>query len=173
MRERGWNNSGRFIDKMLNNFVFIGLIHLMFPKATILHAVRDPVDTCFSNFRTPFLTANEESYDLAEIGRSYVRYRQMMEHWDQVLPGRVIEVNHEALVADPEARIRWLVTQACGLEWDDACLAFHKTKRPVRTASVTQVRQPIFTTSVQRWRRYEKHLGPLLDALGPYAPQRR
>ena len=172
MHDRGWTTSARFVDKMLQNFMLIGMIHLMFPKATILHTVRDPVDTCLSNFRTLFRTAQEESYDLAEIGRRYVRYRQMMEHWDQVLPGRVIDVDHEALVADPEARIRWLVTEACGLDWDPACLEFHKTKRSVRTASVTQVRQPIFTTSVQRWRRYEKHLGPLFEALGPYAPPR-
>jgi tetratricopeptide (TPR) repeat protein len=172
MHQRGWNNSARLIDKMLNNFVFVGLIHLMFPRATILHAMRDPVDTCLSNFRTPFLSGHEESYDLTEIGRSYVRYRQMMEHWDKVLPGRVIDVDHDALVTDPENRIRWLVTEACGLNWTPACLEFYKTKRPVRTASMTQVRQPIFTSSVQRWRRYEKHLGPLFDALGPYAPPR-
>ncbi len=170
MHDRGWTTSARFVDKMLNNFLHIGFIHLMFPRATILHTVRDPVDTCLSNFRTLFQTGQEESYDLVEIGRAYVRYRQMMEHWNQVLPGRVIDVGHEDLVADPPARIRWLVTQACGLDWDPACLDFHKTRRSVRTASVTQVRQPIFTTSVQRWRRYEKHLGPLLEALGPYAP---
>lgn len=172
MHDRGWTTSARFIDKMLNNYVFVGMIHLMFPKATILHTVRDPVDTCLSNFRTPFHTAQEESYDLADIGRAYVRYRKMMEHWDQVLPGRVIDVDHETLVADPETRIRWLVTEACGLNWDPACLEFHKTKRSVRTASIVQVRQPIFKTSVQRWRKYEKHLGPLFDALGPYAPAR-
>lgn len=172
MHSRGWTTSARFIDKMLGNHVFIGMIHLMFPRATILHAVRDPMDTCLSIFRTQFFTGNEESYDLAEIGRAYVRYRKMMEHWAAVLPGRVIDVDHEALVADPETRIRWLVTEACGLNWDPACLEFHKTKRAVRTASVAQVRQPIFKTSVQRWRKYEKHLGPLFEALGPYAPPR-
>lgn len=172
MHDRGWTASARFIDKMLHNYVLIGMIHLMFPKATILHAVRDPVDTCLSNFRTLFLTAQEESYDLADIGRAYVRYREMMAHWDKVLPGRVIDVDHEALVADPESRIRWLVTEACGLTWDPACLDFHKTQRSVRTASIVQVRQPIFKTSVERWRKYEKHLGPLLEALGPYAPVR-
>jgi len=170
MHDRGWINSQRLIDKMLGSYVFVGIIHLMFPRATILHAVRDPVDTCLSNFRTPFLSGNEESYDLAEIGQAYVRYREMMAHWAEVLPGRVVDVDHEALVADPETRIRWLVTQACGLDWNEACLDFHKTSRPVRTASVAQVRQPIFTTSVNRWRRYAKHLGPLFDALGPYAP---
>jgi hypothetical protein len=81
-------------------------------------------------------------------------------------------VDHEVLVADPAGRIRWLVTEACGLGWDPACLEFYKTKRSVRTASIAQVRQPIFNASVKRWRRYEKHLGPLFDALGPYAPQR-
>jgi tetratricopeptide (TPR) repeat protein len=170
MHARGWTSSARFIDKMLYNHLYIGVIHLMFPRATILHSVRDPVDTCLSNFRILFLTGQETSYDLAEIGRQYVRYREMMDHWAQVLPGRVIEVEHEGLVADPEGRIRWLVTEAAGLEWDEACLRFHQTRRPVRTASVAQVRQPIFSTSVQRWRRYEKHLGPLFEALGPYAP---
>ena len=91
-------------------------------------------------------------------------YRQMMEHWAKVLPGRVIDVDHEALVTDPEPRIRWLVTEACGLDWTDACLAFHAARTPVRTASSAQVRQPIFTTSLQRWRRYEPQLGPLLRA---------
>jgi hypothetical protein len=94
----------------------------------------------------------------------------MMDHWAAVLPGRTSEVSHEDLVADPEARIRWLVTEACGLAWDPACLRFHETRRDVRTASVAQVRQPIFSTSVKRWKRYEKHLGPLFEALGPYAP---
>jgi hypothetical protein len=106
------------------------------------------------------------------MGRQYVRYREMMAHWDAVLPGRVIDVAHEELVADPESKIRWLVTQACGLAWDDACLSFHKTKRAVRTASVAQVRQPIFKSAIGRWRHYEKHLGPLFEALGPYAPAR-
>jgi tetratricopeptide (TPR) repeat protein len=172
MHDQGWTNSPRFVDKMLDNYVFVGAIHLMFPNATILHTVRDPVDTCLSNFRTLFLSGQEESYDLADIGRAYVRYRRMMEHWNEVLPGRVIDVDHEVLVADPAGRIRWLVTEACGLGWDPACLEFYKTKRSVRTASIAQVRQPIFNASVKRWRRYEKHLGPLFDALGPYAPQR-
>jgi tetratricopeptide (TPR) repeat protein len=170
MHARGWGSSSRFIDKMLHNHLYIGMIHLMFPKAVILHSVRDAADTCFANFRQSFAGGNEASYDLAEIGRDYVRYREMMAHWDEVLPGRVIPVEHEALVADPQARIRWLVTEACGLDWNEACLRFHETRRAVRTASVAQVRQPIFSTSVQRWRRYARRLGPLFDALGPYAP---
>ena len=170
MHARGWTSAPRFVDKMLGNYLQVGMIHLMFPNAVILHSVRDAADTCLSAFRQQFASGNETSYDLAEIGADYVLYRRMMEHWTQVLPGRVIDVGHEALVADPERRIRWLVTQACGLEWNDACLAFHANRRAVHTASVTQVRRPIFTTSVQRWRRYSKHLGPLFDALGPYAP---
>ena len=150
----------------------IGLIHLMLPKAVILHSVRDPVDTCLACYRKLFLTGHETTYDLTEVGEEYVRFREMMDHWAAVLPGRVIEVSHESLVADPERQIRWLVTEACGLDWDPACLRFYETKRPVRTASVAQVRQPIFTTSVGRWHRYEKHLGPLFEALGPYAPTR-
>jgi tetratricopeptide (TPR) repeat protein len=173
MHARGWGSAPRFIDKGLHNYMDIGPIHLMLPNAVILHSVRDPVDTCLACYRKQFQTMNETTYDLADVGRDYVRYREMMDHWAQVLPGRVIDVSHEALVADPETRIRWLVTEACGLDWDPACLRFYETKRPVRTASVAQVRQPIFTTSVERWRRYEKHLGPLFDALGPYSPYAR
>ncbi len=155
---------------MLGNYMHIGMIHLIFPHAIILDAVRDPVDNGLACFRKLFRTGNEWTYDLADIGAQYLRYRRMMAHWETVLPGRVVSVSHEELVADPEHKIRWLVEQACGLTWDDACLSFHETRRPVRTASVAQVRQPIFRTSVERWRRYARHLGPLFAALGPYAP---
>ncbi|HZC17500.1 MAG TPA: sulfotransferase [Caulobacteraceae bacterium] len=170
MHARGWGSAPRFVDKALTNYMDIGLVHLMTPKAVILHSLRDPVDTCLACYRKFFRTGNEATYDLGDIGREYVRYREMMDHWTEVLPGRVIDVSHEALVADPDRQIRWLITEACGLAWDPACPRFYETRRPVRTASVAQVRQPIFTTSVERWRRYEKHLGPLFDALGPYAP---
>jgi tetratricopeptide (TPR) repeat protein len=169
---RGWVSAPRFVDKLLHNYIHVGMIDLMFPKAVILHAMRDPVDTCLGAWRRNFRTGNEETYDLCDIGRAYVRYRGVMDHWMSVLPGRIVDVSHEAIVTDPERRIRWLVSEACGLDWDPACLLFHETKRTVRTASVAQVRQPIFTTSLQRWRLYEKHLGPLFDALGPYAPAR-
>jgi tetratricopeptide (TPR) repeat protein len=173
MHDRGWKSAPRFVDKMLGNFMSVGVIHLMFPRATILHTVRDPVEVCLANFRKLFATGNEASYDLADIGRDYVRYREVMAHWARVLPDRVVDVSHEALVANPEGVIRWIVTETCGLSWDDTCLRFYKTKRPVRTASVAQVRRPIFASSIQRWRRYESHLGPLFDALGPYAPKGR
>jgi Tfp pilus assembly protein PilF len=165
VRARGWRGVGRFVDKTLENYLHVGAIAAMFPRAVILHAVRDPVDTCLSCYRQLFAEGAETLYDLADIGAEYVVYRQVMAHWGAVLPGRVIEVDHEALVGDPEDRIRWLVTEACGLAWDDACLAFHARGGAVQTASSAQVRQPIFRTSLQRWRRYERHLGPLLAAL--------
>ncbi|MGH6955851.1 MAG: sulfotransferase [Caulobacteraceae bacterium] len=169
VRAKGWRGAGRFVDKTLENYLHVGAIALALPNATILHAVRDPIDTCLSCYRQLFATGAETLYDLAEIGAEYVTYRRLMDHWRAVLPGRVIDVEHEALVGDPEGRIRWLVEEACGLAWSDACLAFHEAARPVRTASSGQVRRPIFTSSVRRWRRYEAHLGPLLEALGPYA----
>ena len=172
IRARGWRGAGRFVDKTLENYLHVGAIALMFPNAVILHAVRDPLDTCVSCWRQLFAEGAETLYDLAEIGAEYVAYRQTMEHWRAVLPGRVIDVDHEALVADPERRIRWLVTEAAGLTWDDACLAFDTAGEAARTASSVQVRQPIFRTSLQRWRRYEARLGPLIEALGPYAPPR-
>ena len=170
-RAFGWRKAPYVVDKMLGNYLSIGMIHLMFPKATILHSVRDPVDTCLGCFRQLFRTGNETTYDLRDIGEQYVRYREMMAHWEVVLPGRVINVVHEELVSDPDKNIRWLIEDACKLKWDENCLRFHQTKRAVRTASIAQVRQPIFTTSLQRWRKYANHLGPLMEALGPYAPR--
>jgi tetratricopeptide (TPR) repeat protein len=170
MRGRGWRGAGRFVDKTLENYLHVGAVARMFPRAVILHAVRDPIDTCLSCYRQLFADGAETLYDLADIGAEYGVYREVMAHWARALPGRVIEVDHEALVADPEARIRWLVTEACGLPWNEACLAYHQAGGAVRTASSAQVRQPIFRTSLGRWRRYEAHLGPLIAALGPYAP---
>jgi tetratricopeptide (TPR) repeat protein len=170
MRARGWRGGGRFVDKTLENYLHVGAIALMFPQAVILHAVRGPLDTCLACYRQLFARGSETLYDLADIGAEYVTYRRVMEHWRAALPGRVVDVDHEALVADPEQRIRQLVTDACGLPWHGACLRFHEAARPVRTASSGQVREPIFTTSVARWRRYEAELGPLMAALGPYSP---
>jgi len=170
MRGLGWKDHARFVDKTLENHLRVGLIHLMFPRAVVLHSVRDPVDACLACYRQLFASGNETLYDLRQIGEAYVRYRRVMAHWDAVLPGRVIAVDHEALVADPEDRIRWLVTEACGLDWDPDCLKFDQSKGAVSTASAAQVRRPMFMTSIQRWRRHEAHLGPLFEALGPYAP---
>ena len=171
MRQRGWKGADRFVDKTLENHLRVGMIHLMFPKSVILHSTRDPVDTCLSCYRQLFTGGNETLYDLGQIGRAYVRYRRVMEHWERVLPGRVFRVEHEKLVADPEGQIRWLVADACKLDWDPACLRFDETAGSVRTASAAQVRLPVFATSIGRWARFANELEPLLKALGPYAPQ--
>jgi hypothetical protein len=127
------------------------------------------MDTCLSCYRQLFAAGAETLYDLAEIGAEYVTYRAVVDHWRRVLPGRLIDVANEALIAEPEREIRRLVTEACALPWNDACLAFHLAQGPVRTASSGQVRQPIFRTSLGRWRRYERQLSPLAAALGPLA----
>jgi hypothetical protein len=170
MRQRGWKGADRFVDKTLENHLRVGMIHLMFPKSVILDGTRDPVDTCLSCYRQLFTEGNETLYDLGQIGRAYVRYRRVMEHWDRVLPGRVIRVEHEKLVADTEGQIRWLVSEACTLDWDPVCLRFHETAGAVRTASAAQVRRPLFSTSIGRWTRFASELEPLFKALGPYAP---
>ncbi|THD80704.1 MAG: sulfotransferase family protein [Phenylobacterium sp.] len=164
-KDRGWNAAPRFIDKTLENYLHVGLIQLIFPRAVILHSVRDPMDTGLSCYRQLFASGNETLYDLAGIGAEYRRYREVMDHWRAVLPGRVVEVDHEALVADPEAAIPALVA-AAGLPWDPATLRFFERDGAVATASASQVRRPIFQGSVQRWRRYEAELAPLKAALG-------
>jgi tetratricopeptide (TPR) repeat protein len=159
-------------DKMPANFFAVPLIHLMLPNAKIIHVNRNPVDTCLSCFTRLFNRKQEHTYDLAELGRYYTDYARLMEHWREVLPpGTFYDVQYENIVANQESEARKLLAY-CGLEWDAACLDFHKTKRQVRTASVTQVRQPIYTTSVERWRKYEKFLGPLLEQLGELVPKR-
>ncbi len=155
----------RIVDKALGNFVFIGLIHLTLPNARIIHASRNAADTCFSCFSKLFASELLYTYDLGELGRYYRSYAELMEHWRRVLPrDAILEVQYEELVADFESQARRIVAY-CGLPWYDRCLAFHETKRPVRTASAVQVRQPIYRTSVERWRPYAKMLQPLLDEL--------
>jgi tetratricopeptide (TPR) repeat protein len=157
----------RIADKMPWNFHFVGLIHLALPNARIIHARRDPVDTCLSCFSILFDgDGNSYTYDLGELGRFYRAYDSLMAHWRAVLPPDVmIEVQYEEVVADLETQARQIIAH-CGLDWDDACLAFHKTRRPVRTSSVAQVRQPIYQSSVGRWRPYREQLRPLLEELG-------
>jgi tetratricopeptide (TPR) repeat protein len=157
-------NAERITDKMPHNFHYAGFINLILPKARIIHTRRDPVDTCLSCFSKYFM-GHPYSYDLAELGRYYRAYEALMAHWREVLPSDVmLEVQYEEVVADTETQARRIVAY-CGLEWDDACLSFHETQRPVRTASALQVRQPIYRSSVGRWRAYEHMLGPLLEAL--------
>ena len=155
----------RVTDKMLDNFRHVGLIHLALPQARIIHTRRDPIDTCLSCYSLLFEQLNF-TYDLGELGRYYNAYTRLMRHWHTVLPEAVmLDVQYEDLVEDPEMQARRIVAH-CGLDWDDSCLRFHETARPVRTASVLQVRQPIYCRSVGRWRPESDVLLPLIEGLG-------
>lgn len=156
----------RIVDKMPANFMRIGLIRLMLPNARIIHTMRNAKDICVSCFTTNFSSGQYFSYDLAELGRYYGFYAGLMQHWREVLPpDAFLETRYEDMVEDLEGQARRII-DFCGLEWNDACLEFYKTKRAVVTASVVQVRQPIYRGSVERWRRYEPFLGPLIRELG-------
>jgi tetratricopeptide (TPR) repeat protein len=164
-RAEGWDGTSRFVDKTLENYLHVGAIAGMFPNAVILHAVRDPAATGFACFRQLFVSGNETLYDLADIAAEHRRYQGLMAHWAQVLPGRIVDVGYEALVADPERQIPWLVTKAAGLAWDPAALRFFERERAVATASAAQVRRPIYAGSIDRWRRHEAALAPLIEGL--------
>ncbi len=155
----------RFIDKMPNNFRHIGLIQLMMPNARIIDARREPMACCFGNLKQLFARGQEFSYSIDDIARYYRTYLELMEHWDAVLPGRVLRVHYEDVVADLESNVHRLL-DFCGLPFEQACLDFHRTERSIRTASSEQVRQPIFREGLDQWRHYEPWLGPLRDALG-------
>jgi tetratricopeptide (TPR) repeat protein len=155
----------RFTDKLPNNFSHIGLIHAILPQATIIDARRHPMDACFSTFKQHFAIGQTFSYDLEDLGRYYRSYLSLMDHWDEVLPGKVLHFRYEELVRSPEASIRRLL-EHCGLPFEPACLAFHETRRSVRTASAEQVRQPLYSSGVGHWRHFEKELEPLRHALG-------
>jgi tetratricopeptide (TPR) repeat protein len=152
------------VDKLPANFMHLGLIHLMFPNARILHATRDPLDTCFSCYARLFNGDNLGfAYDLGTLARYWDGYQRLMRHWHAVLPaGRILDVSYEAMVADLEAQARRVVGYL-GLPWDARCLGFHANQRLVKTASVAQVRRPVYETSVARWTRFERHLGPLRE----------
>jgi hypothetical protein len=156
----------RITDKYLHNFLYCGLIALALPHARIIHTVRDPLDTCLSIYSKLFTGHHAYAYDLAELGRYHRAYRSLMEHWRQVLPeGMMIDLRYEELVGDLEGQARRLLDH-CDLPWNDACLSFHSTDRAVRTASATQVRQPIYKSSVGRWKPAPQLLQPLVEALG-------
>ena len=156
----------RVTDKWVDNFMHLGLIHACLPNATIIHCRRDPRDTCLSCFSTRFAEGQDYAYDLVELGRYWRAYDQLMDHWRAALPpGRMLEVPYESVVADVEGWARRLIDH-CGLAWDDACLRFYESKRQVRSASFAQVRQPIYTGSVGRWRPFAGHLRPLLEVIG-------
>jgi tetratricopeptide (TPR) repeat protein len=155
----------RFIDKMPNNFRHIGLIHLMLPNARVIDARREPMACCFGNLKQLFASGQEFAYGTEDIARYYRTYLELMAHWNRVLPGRVLRVQHEELVDDLEGNVRRIL-EYCGLGFEPACIEFWKTERSVRTASSEQVRQPIYRAGLEQWRHYEPWLGSLRDALG-------
>jgi tetratricopeptide (TPR) repeat protein len=155
----------RFIDKMPNNFRHIGLIHLMLPNAKIIDARREPMACCFGNLKQLFAQGQEFCYSVEDIARYYRTYLELMRHWDTALPGRVLRVQHEDVVDDLEGTVRRLLDY-CELQFEPACIEFHKTERSVRTASSEQVRQPIYREGLDQWRHYEPWLQPLRESLG-------
>jgi hypothetical protein len=152
-------------DKMPGNFQYLGFISLLFPNARIVHCRRSALDTCVSCFTT-FFNVQEWSFDLSDIGAYYGLYLDLMAHWRRVLPLPIYDIQYESVVADLPGEARRLL-DFCGLDWHPDCLEFHRNKRPVFTHSNTQVRQPIYASSVGRWRRYEDQLQPLIDMLPP------
>jgi tetratricopeptide (TPR) repeat protein len=155
-------------DKMPGNFMNLGLIHSTLPSAKIVHVRRNPLDNCWSLFKILFETGQRYSYDLEELALYYLGYRALMRHWQRALPGRILELDYEDLVADQSGETERLLG-FCGLELEAGCLDFHRTKRVVRTASAAQVRQPMFASSVGAWKHYRAQLSPLIAILEPYA----
>jgi hypothetical protein len=161
----------RIVDKMPSNLIYCGVIRLILPQARIVHCRRDPVDTCLSCYTKLFAGEQSFTYDQRELGQYHRAYQALAAHWRDTLPAsHFLEVDYEAIVADLEGQTRRIL-EFLGLPWDEACLRFHETQRPVRTASVNQVRQPLYATSVGRWRRHAEQLGPLLQALNPTVGQ--
>ena len=167
LRDTAPHRSGApfFIDKMPNNFRHIGLIHLMLPNARIIDARREPMACCFSNLKQLFAQGQEFTYSVEDIARYYRTYLELMRHWDEALPGRVLRVQHEDVIDDLEGQVRRILDH-CGLPFETACVEFYNTRRSVRTPSSEQVRRPIFRESLDQWRRYEPWLGDLASALG-------
>jgi tetratricopeptide (TPR) repeat protein len=156
----------RFIDKMPNNFPNAGFIATILPNARIIDARRHPLDACLSCYRQLFAKGQAFTYDLTEIGEYYLQYQRLMDHWATVMPGRVLTVQYEEVVTDFEAQVRRLL-EFCGLDWEEACLRFYESERPVRTPSSEQVRQPIYDRAVGHWLNYERYLGELVEVIEP------
>ena len=151
-------------DKMPNNFLHVGLIKTILPNAKVIHCMRDPMDNCFSIFKKNFMGTHRYAYDMVELGRYYNLYQDLMAHWGKVLPGFMYTIRYEEVVSDQQSQTKSLLDY-CGLPWDEDCLAFHKTERKVSTASLAQVRRPLYKDSVELWKRYEKQLEPLRKAI--------
>lgn len=152
------------INKMPANFLYIGLILMMFPNSRIIHSVRSPMDTCLSCYFQNFFVGQEYSFDLEDLAEFYNGYHRLMTHWKTIYPQKILDVKYENVVSDREIQVRRML-DFCGLDWEDACMSHETGKKHVITASKCQVRQPIYNTSVERWRHYEKHLQPLIDSL--------
>lgn len=155
-----------FIDKMPNNFRHIGLISLILPNAKIIDARRHPMGCCFSGFKQLFAEGQEFTYGLNEVGTYYKDYVELMDFWDKALPGKVLRVQYEEVVADLDTQV-WRILDYCGLPFEDACISFYENERAVRTPSSEQVRQPIYTGGLEQWKNFEANLDPLKEALGP------
>ena len=155
-----------FTDKNPNNFVHVGLLHLILPNAKIINARRHPLDSCFGSYKQLFAQGQPFTYDLVELGEYYLQYQRLMDHWYEVLPGNVLDVQYEEVVADLEGQVRRIL-EYCELGWEASCLRFHETSRSVKSASSEQVRRPIYSSAVNTWRHYEHHLGSLIEVLEP------
>jgi len=155
-----------FIDKMPNNFPTIGFLHLILPNAKIIDARRHPLDACVGCYRQLFARGQTFTYDLTDIGEYYLQYQRMMDHWNEVLPNRILTVQYEDVVTDIENQVRRIL-EYCELPWEDSCVKFYEIDRPVRTPSSEQVRQPIYTKAINHWRNYASHLGELIEILEP------
>lgn len=155
-----------FIDKNPNNFIFAGVLKLAMPNAKIINARRHPLDSCLGAYKQLFASGQPFTYDMTELGEYYLQYQRLMDHWHKVIPGFVLDVQYEDVVTDLEAQVRRIL-DFCGLPFEEACLNFYETKRAVKTASSEQVRQPIYSSSIDRWRNYEAHLDTLVHILEP------
>jgi len=155
-----------FTDKLPNNFVHVGFMHLVLPNAKIIDARRHPLDSCLGSFKQLFARGQPFTYDQFEVAEFYLQYRRLMDHWNEVLPGKVLAVQYEDVVDDLETQVRRIL-EYCGLPWNDACLRFYESDRAVKTASSEQVRKPIYSSSRHLWRNYEQHLAPMIEVLEP------
>ncbi len=180
-RTAGWSHIGQeylkrtaryrqgapfFVDKNPNNFIFAGVVKLAMPNAKVINARRHPLDSCLGAYKQLFASGQPFTYEMTELGEYYLQYQRLMDHWHSVMPGFVLDVQYEDVVSDLETAVRRLL-DFCGLPFEEACLTFHETKRAVKTASSEQVRQPIYSSSLERWRNYEPHLDTLVHILEP------
>jgi hypothetical protein len=154
----------RLVDKTPLNFLYIGLIHLALPGARVIHMRRHPLDSCYAMYKTLFRMGYPFSYSLQDVGRYYIAYHRLMAHWRRATSGSILDVDYESLVHNQETESRRII-EWVGLEWESACLDFHQSTTPAATASASQVRQAMYSTSVGNWRHYEKQLAPFVNRL--------